>query len=63
MNEIQLLHHQEKAEAVRAEFQKLWIRELMPRLRGLGGMKSIKTMSACKDIAWHAFKAAKGLTP
>lgn len=62
MTPTQLQHHTEQMEAHRAEFQKLWQGELLPRIVSLGGTRSIREMATTKDIAWHAFKAAKGLT-
>lgn len=60
MNATQAQHHTEQMEALRNDFTKLWQAELMPRVVSLGGSKSIRELATLKDIAWHAFKAAKG---
>lgn len=61
MTNAQVQHHTEQTEAMRRDFQALWIRELMPRIVALGGTKSIRDLGLVKAIAWQTLKAAKQL--
>lgn len=64
MTKIQLEHHTEQMEAVRNEFQNLWRERILPTAINLEYHSTTERSSRHKlweHIAWHAFKAAKGM--
>jgi hypothetical protein len=61
MTKSQLEHHTEQMEALRQEFERFWHLELEPRHQNFNGQKFEQNWNMCRDIAWHAFRKAKGL--
>lgn len=57
---IKQIHHDEQMEALRREFLALWKNELRRRAIRFG-FDTTKKLAAMEDVAWQAFKAAKGM--
>lgn len=57
---IKQLHHDEQMKALRRDFRRLWEFELRGRAIRFG-MDTPRKLAAVEDVAWQAFKTAKGM--
>lgn len=51
-------HNKEQAEAVRQEFGKMWVDEMMPTIKNMMANADLRTIWLVEHMAWKAYKTA-----